>query len=622
MPHTNLSHQQEAVLEQALLNLGYQHKSEFTELEVSRLKQELSTIVLSHGEIEDFIGIGATRTNDEMEVCSQVEGDDKYPIMARNLSRHLIRGVPLCANDGNAIQSSPLFQDEIIASLLTKRDPKLFNAWRVELKIALQNIYNRLSSKTLTEDQEKSYATFLNIVLATYPFIDPEDDEKIHFPVKTQDGWVQREYSIKKLDMSPQTGLLSYLLREEDRMYALGLTPTDPQSGADPIIVFMGTTYPAGQGYDLANLYNFYPFASVGEMHDFTHVENWLADKNNVRVTGHSKGATDAMFAAAKYANHIKQADCFNPAPFANGTMKALRPDWMRRLLTGKAPAMNVYTQPGDPVNHIEDGFLPGTKFTSFIPKSDKCTGNFAPGSLPWYMPSSLIANLIYPAFEGHVHYYPGRKNTWAIDVKHESIKKLRIREVFSDLKSVLGSVFFFVQYTLLVTKLLARETGRDFNEKRGIDRIVSYWGDVSLLTVASIATLISIAAFVVTATAGTILTLAYSGLKIAAKAIFGDSREYIAPEKSSYSLITAKMAECETPSRQAENPFDVVISQSDETFEPKTPKEQVIQSLTASSFFAPENASVEAPVKPEAAPRIKHDSDQGGMIEIGFGNH
>jgi hypothetical protein len=466
-----------AIVKQAIRNLGLHEKSEFSSEEIDRIRAELETIVLVHGDIGGFVGENPDQTQLEF-LPKGLSDDDTHRALARNLFRYLLHISDVCVNPGDTVLNSPLLQTKMLKSILSVRDPKLFTAARHEMQQMLDNIFRRLQHADLTPEQEKSYRLFLDLVLSIYPFIDPVAGDPIFYPTKAPDGtWVRQEYVIKKLNISPHTGLLSYLLEEEDYIYAYGLEPVNNHIGASSIALIMGTTYPAGQGYRLANLYNFYPHFSVGEGHDFVELDAWLATQDSVIIKGHSKGATISMIQAATHPEKIKRADCFNPAPLTGSTLARLSPAW--NALKQK-PTINVYLQDGDPIGFVGRGYLKGSNIIRIIPgdgPEKKITfagmGYFRIAAIKFVDACNRFFRNMSQFYERHVLYHFGRSGTMVIRGNVDSLNQSKGREFVGKMKSVLNYPIFAIYYVNLVVTLCLRRVQRFYDNHRNIFRFI-----------------------------------------------------------------------------------------------------------------------------------------------------
>lgn len=394
------------------------------------------------------------RHGDMIEDPDNANNDtEKYAIIARNGLRHLTYGIPF-------VDCKLVTWDNFSALFIT-RNPLLLSSLRVEIQYIFLNIEACLHRYVLDIPTQHRLDIFISNLLTAYPFLDPENGEEVTMPHKIADAWHMVRYQFEKIDISPQGGLLASLLEEEDRLYAYGLSPIS-HADAQPILLFMGTSYPSGQGADLNWLYNFAPNHSVGEKHHPAHVAHWIAQRHHIKAIGHSKGGTMAMIYAATYPHAIRQADCLSPTALSSATLARLSTNWAS---LEAPPQINVYAHRQDPVYYIDRNFLPQTTIYRFGEKDDH----------------------VHP-LAAHAHYFAGRKNTVIRQYQHNDngMRSWR-RDFLTDVKSSFNWVMFPMMYSKLVYKLCVRKVRR-FCAEHAIVML-------SLLFTASLMTLIAIAA-------------------------------------------------------------------------------------------------------------------------------
>jgi hypothetical protein len=393
----------------------------------------------------------------EADILDQQSGEiSDLNAVARNVFRYIERGTEVDATRQDIKKGLALVEK----ALTKKRDPKLTTALRVEFQSMLTTIAFRLEKQSdkehssiesapIMEDDEKQYEILISNLLAAYTFLDPHEDPRkiLSIPQKIDRlGWRTIEYRVEALDLSPQTGLLSKLIRDEDRIYAYGLTPVDPTSQAHRQLLLMGTTYPTGQGSELSNLHKFDPGHSVGEAYDWDMVEEWIKNQNTkVKVTGHSQGGSSAMFVAASYPEHISQADCLNPPALCTATLNRLNPKWLK-IPKQNRPHINVYTQLGDPVFPLENGFFEGTRIFRIISGVERCS-NLNP----------ILPRFFQKTLEAHLHHFVGRESSTILELDAEQEGFTPWREFFGDMKSTVNWVLFPFLYSDLVVELALR---------------------------------------------------------------------------------------------------------------------------------------------------------------------
>lgn len=239
----------------------------------------------------------------------------------------------------------------------------LLQALREKLQMAFTQLFQELSNKTLDAKKKERLKLLNAYLLAFYPYSEPESGATLLVPQEVgENQWAPIEYRIRRLDLTPQSGFLASLFKEEDRLHAYALETSE---AAQPHLLFMGTPFPINHGSNLGMLHNFSLRASPGEAHDKTRVNEWLAEQKSLTVIGHSQGAINAMIIAAEQPHRVTKALCFCPAKLYNWTLNRLSPQWQQAALS--RPDIYVYTPEGDLLFAFGTGFLPGTKIHKMV---------------------------------------------------------------------------------------------------------------------------------------------------------------------------------------------------------------------------------------------------------------
>lgn len=474
-----LNANRDAIIKQVLSNIGLKGKDNLSAEEERRFVEELNGVVYLNSQLPCLIG-DREHTDALENPKAPAHATQSIDVTnAQNIFRHLTRGTALTANAGEHYSHSFLAHDDIINNFLKQRNPQLMRVFRQQLQIVLDNAWSKLQDKSLTGDDAKQYEIFQSNVMASYPFWDPEENEQVRVPQKINDVWQLVTYQFKRFDISPKSGPLSWVLEDQDRMYAYAMIPTEKHPDALSHLLLMGTTYPAGQGSALAALYNFYPQHSVGEAHDMSEVDQWLKAQSNknVKIVGHSKGATMAMITAARHPTKILQVDSLNPTGLSEATLARLTPSW-NELPMANRPFINVYAQLGDPAFPLEKGFLEGTNIYRIIPNTHVPSMNVA-GPLSLSIPEALRK-----AYEAHIHIFAGRSSALLLKVNMEQENNSLRRELFDDIKHVLNWICFPLEYTELLVKLMARKAGKFLFVDHQILLLVGLVGAVILGTI------------------------------------------------------------------------------------------------------------------------------------------
>lgn len=373
-----------------------------------------------------------------------------YSIIARNALRHLTYEVSL--------HESKLPCWHNFQALFFERNPGLLQALRQELQHLFINAYHYIEPLPIQSAHSTQLEMFINTIVAVYPFMDPEQNEIVCLPQKLNHRWQWIEYHFEKIDISPQSGLVASLIEDEDRLYAYGLVPNHNKTmlineNAQPYLLLMGSTYPAGQGALLNWLENFRPGNSVGEGHDLSQIAKWLTQHPHTKLSGHSKGGTLAMIIASKYAQQICEAHCLSPTRLNQETLDRIHVAHgpAVSLASEHKPIINVYTHIDDPVFLFGDDLLPNTRIYQF----GESTASASNLSLKDRVGQALIA---------HIHYFAGHKAPqvvlidWEQNKSKENNKFKEQRRFINDIKQVLNWLMFLFLYANLIYKLSARK--------------------------------------------------------------------------------------------------------------------------------------------------------------------
>lgn len=302
----------------------------------------LPCLVKNGAELEDL----PARTSDP----------EYYAVNARNALRYLTYGKPLFKSRFFKWSNLKLAWLNLKA-LFIKRDKKLLAALRLEMKQIFMHACE--IRKQCDPEIEKRLEIFINTLASNLPFMDPETGEEFCLPQRINGQWRDVKYRIRKIDISPKNTWWSSFIEPEDRIYSYVLETQDPE--ASPYLLLMGTTYFSGQGSGFSFLGDLTPGKSVGERHELFRLEKWILKQRNIKVSGHSQGASQALLIALLYPDQILEVHGLNPAALHQATIKRLLPWW--RSPRSRNPELRVYTQKGDPVFIFGDDFPQGTRF-------------------------------------------------------------------------------------------------------------------------------------------------------------------------------------------------------------------------------------------------------------------
>lgn len=260
--------------------------------------------------------------------------------MVHQIVNALLHGGPL---------SIDLIRKPLLQAVLVKQDPVLFKEFRVELQLELANLAKNLPKNA---QEEIVWRHFLGNILAILPFSYPDENEIFNIPYLAEDKTCKLvEYTVNVIELTPRLS--------STPVSALGFTPTQDQE-APPILSFLGTTFPAGDGFSETIKADFTPKMPVGEIvykQGKEKIAQWLKDRKNVHVVGTSLGGAMVFHTILDHHTKFSRADIYNPPGLYAHC-------WKNRFFNEGCP-INIYRQPGDIVSKM--GFWPiGSKVKIF----------------------------------------------------------------------------------------------------------------------------------------------------------------------------------------------------------------------------------------------------------------
>ena len=114
------------------------------------------------------------------------------------------------------------------------------------------------------------------------------------------------DYYVTPIELTPTKGFKKLFVRDHDRVFAYGLEPINHKD-AESQLIFMGTTYPAGQGFVPQVKTDLKGFETVGKtLYQCGHqrILAWLLhQKGNVHVCGISLGGSLSLLLAIHLGN-------------------------------------------------------------------------------------------------------------------------------------------------------------------------------------------------------------------------------------------------------------------------------------------------------------------------------
>jgi hypothetical protein len=273
--------------------------------------------------------------------------DHKSPTAAASLARNALRLVMM----GWTESWTQLLSWNTLKAAFIRRDPLLMREFRRAFQQGFLNLFNQLHGKVLNPDQHEQVQLYLSNCLSFLPVSDLTPYEFIKFPQNIEGQWALVEYQVKPIELTPRTGFKRFIIKDQDRVFAYGLEPINNKH-AVPHLIFMATTYPAGQGFISQVSADLKGFESVGSslyQAGKKQIETWLGEqKHKVHVCGMSLGGSLSFLTAVDLGKYIFRVDVLNPPGLHEPWYKKQKDKWEELL---EKPLTVIQQQGNDPVS-------------------------------------------------------------------------------------------------------------------------------------------------------------------------------------------------------------------------------------------------------------------------------
>jgi len=229
-----------------------------------------------------------------------------------------------------------VFNKELMQSVFVSMDPNFSSCFRQELQEALFYLAKQLPENP---QQEVMWRGFLGNILSLISYSYPEEGQEIIVPFLEDSKCALVSYKVSVLNLTSE--LLASPIK------ALGLTPQNDKK-APPILSFIGTTYPAGDGFAATLFSDFSPGYSVGELafkQGKKTIARWLNNKSGVHLVGTSLGGALAMHTLKSFQSYVERVDVYNPPGFY--------PKLWKDVTFDDGCEVNVFCQAGDLVSSL-----------------------------------------------------------------------------------------------------------------------------------------------------------------------------------------------------------------------------------------------------------------------------
>lgn len=279
----------------------------------------------------------------EFESLSKKSASEQPLIIARNVLRLITMGWPKSWTE--------LFSWSIIKAIFIQRNPVYLRALRSAFQEGFDYLFKQLSQHEFNEEQKEQIQLYLSNCLSFLPYADLTPYESLKIPQLVNNQWQLIDYYVTPIELTSVTGWRRYFIRDADRVFAYGLQPIVNEH-AQSRLIFMGTTYPAGQGFSSHIDADFKAFDTVGT-HLYTSgrdkIVRWLAQqKNPIHVCGVSLGGSLSLLCALDQGKRIERVDALNPPGLAEIWYTNRYDHWDE--LPDK-PKVTIQLQANDPIS-------------------------------------------------------------------------------------------------------------------------------------------------------------------------------------------------------------------------------------------------------------------------------
>lgn len=211
---------------------------------------------------------------------------------------------------------SSLVSLRIFNAVLINRDPSCLRGLRAAFQEGFLHVFTQLNTSQLSQNEHEQVQRYLSNCLSLLLYADITPYESIQIPQYIDDQWKMVDYKVIPIELTPTRGFEKLFLLDKDRVFAYGLeTISDPR--AESHLVFMGTTYPAGQGFLTQVNTDLEAFSTPGEQlfsSGYKKIIRWLdLQGNKVHVCGTSLGGALSLLLAINQPHKLSRVDALNP---------------------------------------------------------------------------------------------------------------------------------------------------------------------------------------------------------------------------------------------------------------------------------------------------------------------
>ncbi|RUR27904.1 hypothetical protein [Legionella qingyii] len=300
----------------------------------------------------------------EFESLDGADVSEQAPILARNILRFFTMGWT-----GSWTQ---FLTPTVLYSFFLQRDTDLLREVRFAMQQGFLELFKQLQGKDLSSDEGEQVQLYLSNCLSILPYGDLTPYESVTIPQCIDGHWELVEYQVTPIELTERHWWKSFFTYDNDRVFAYGLKPIFHEK-AESHLIFMGTTYPAGQGFLTQIKTDSKGFESIGlslYRSGRERIRDWLSQqKNTIHVCGLSLGGALSLLLAIDKGNYkLSRVDALNPPGLYDPLFKSGFDYWDE--LKDK-PKVVVQKQGNDPVSAFGI-WKKGWDILQVIPPQDK----------------------------------------------------------------------------------------------------------------------------------------------------------------------------------------------------------------------------------------------------------
>lgn len=281
--------------------------------------------------------------NPEFESKKDLPSSERRAVIIRNTLRLLMMGWNTSWTE--------LFSWKVLKAIYVRRDSLLLKEFRLAFQKGFETLFTQLRDRPFTPEQNEQIQLYISNCLGYLPLFDLNPYESIQIPQKINDQWVMVDYYVKPIELTKHHGQNEIFLRDHDRVFAYALEPIDNQN-AQSHLIFMGTTYPAGQGFLSQLDTDMKGFETVGYSlykSGRESIKDWILSQNGkIHVCGISLGGSLSLLLAIDMGKYLSRVDALNPAGLHDSDNKVKYDEWDK---IKNKPQVVVQQQGNDPVS-------------------------------------------------------------------------------------------------------------------------------------------------------------------------------------------------------------------------------------------------------------------------------